>query len=122
MATISPEIQHLINLTVKSAVDAAVEQFKKILPPPEPSINNEDFLSAKQAAHFLKIELSSLYSKVEKSDFPHYRSGKRKLLFKKEELEAYVAASRSKSKQEIADEVTNDILNKNGNYRQLRNR
>lgn len=108
---VTPEIRDLINLTVNSAVKAAIEQFRKMLPP-QPPIKDEDFLSAEETAKFLKIKLSTLYSKVEKSDLPHYRSGKRKLLFKKTELEAYINERKSKSNQEIADEVDNYILNK----------
>lgn len=107
---LTPEIQDLIDLTVKSAVNSVVEQLKKLSLKGTPE-QDEDFLSAEQTAKYLKIEVSSLYSRVEKGDLPHYRSGKRKLLFSKKELEAYVTSRRVKSNQEIADEVETHILN-----------
>lgn len=107
---LTPELQDLIDLTVKSAVNSVVEQLKK-LSLKGTSEQNEDFLSAKQAAQYLKIEVSSLYTRVEKGDLSHYRSGKRKLLFSKKELEAYVTSQRVKSNLEIADEVEIHILN-----------
>ena len=107
---VTPEIQDLIDFTVNSAVNSVVERFKKLLLKEVP-VKDEDFLSAEQTALFLKIKLSTLYSKVEKGDLPHYRSGKRKLLFSKKELEAYIANRKGKSNQEISDEADNYILN-----------
>ena len=79
MVTITPEIRDLINLTVNSAVKAAIEQFRKMLPP-EPTIKDEDFLSAEETAKFLKIKLSTLYSKVEKCCHPDTDSNREKEL------------------------------------------
>ena len=54
----------------------------------------ENFLSAKEAAQYLRIKIGTLYAKVEKNEIPHYRSGKRKLLFKTKELFAFIEASK----------------------------
>ena len=70
---------------------------------------DEDFLSAEQAASFLKIKLNTIYSKVEKGELPYSRSGKRKLLFSKKELERYIANRKVKSNDEIKEEVENYI-------------
>ncbi|MGZ4055311.1 MAG: helix-turn-helix domain-containing protein [Bacteroidia bacterium] len=107
---ITPEIQDLIDLTVNNAVNTVIKELKKLSLKEVPT-NDEDFLSAEQTALFLKIKLSTLYSKVEKGELPHYRSGKRKLLFSKKELEAFVSSRKGKSNQEIADEAETYILN-----------
>lgn len=99
-----PQIYHHINLVVRSAAKEAMEQLLKGKSSKEPNMD-EDFLSAEQAASFLKLKLNTIYSKAEKGDLPFYRSGKRKLLFSKKELEQYVAKRKVKSLDEIKEEV-----------------
>jgi excisionase family DNA binding protein len=71
-----------------------------------------DFISAEQAAQFLKIKLNTIYAKVEKGELPHYRSGKRKLLFSKKELGEYVATRKGKINKDINDAADNYIVRK----------
>ncbi|MFO0357330.1 MAG: helix-turn-helix domain-containing protein [Sphingobacteriaceae bacterium] len=99
-----PQIYHHINVVVRSAAKEAMEQLLKGKSSKEPNMD-EDFLSAEQAASFLKLKLNTIYSKAEKGDLPFYRSGKRKLLFSKKELEQYVAKRKVKSLDEINEEV-----------------
>jgi len=99
-----PHIYHQINVVVRSATKEVVEQLQKEKTSNELNLN-EDFLSAQQAASFLKLKLNTIYSKAEKGDLPFYRSGKRKLLFSKKELEQYVAKRKVKSLDEINEEV-----------------
>lgn len=99
-----PQIYHHINVVVRSAAKEAMEQLLKGKSSNEPNMD-EDFLSTGQAASFLKLKLNTIYSKAEKGDLPFYRSGKRKLLFSKKELEEYVAKRKVKSLDEINEEV-----------------
>jgi prophage regulatory protein len=99
-----PQIYQHINVVVRSAAKEAMEQLLKGKSSKEPNMD-EDFLSAEQAASFLKLKLNTIYSKAEKGDLPFYRSGKRKLLFSKKELEQYVAKRKVKSLDEINEEV-----------------
>jgi excisionase family DNA binding protein len=85
-----PQIYHHINVVVRAATREAMEQLLKGKSFKEPNME-EDFLSAEQAATFLKIRRNSIYKKVKNAELPVYRSGKRKLLFSKKELEQYVA-------------------------------
>ena len=103
-----PQIFHHINVVVRSSVKEAMEQISKNKSSKEPTMD-EDFLSAEQAASFLKIKLNTIYSKVEKGELPYSRSGKRKLLFSKKELERYIANRKVKSNDEIKEEVENYI-------------
>ena len=99
-----PKIYHHINVAVSNAVETALEQFQKDNPSKSP-YKDEDFLSAEQAASFLKLKLNTIYSKAEKGELPFYRSGKRKLLFSKKELEQYVRDRKVRSREELKEEV-----------------
>jgi len=99
-----PQIYQHLNVVVRSAAREAMEQLLKGKSSKEPNMD-EDFLSAEQAASYLKIKLNTLYAKAEKGEIPYSRSGKRKLLFAKKDLEQYVAKRRVKSLDEINEEV-----------------
>jgi excisionase family DNA binding protein len=99
-----PKIYHHINVAVSNAVGSALERFQKENPSKSP-YKDEDFLSAEQAASFLKLKLNTIYSKAEKGELPFYRSGKRKLLFSKKELEQHVLNRKVKSREELNEEV-----------------
>ncbi len=72
--------------------EAVKDAFQEYLNPKIdiPTVPKDDFLSALECAKYLKISRNSLYKKVEKGDLPYYRSGKRKLLFSREELQEYI--------------------------------
>lgn len=98
-----PKIYHHINVAVSAALTSAMEQFKDNSQ--KSSYMDEEFLSAKQAASFLKLKLNTIYSKVEKGELPFYRIGKRKLLFSKKELEQHVLKRKVRSLEELKEEV-----------------
>lgn len=106
-----PQIYHHINVVVRSAAKEAMEQLLKGKSSKEPNMD-EDFLSAEQAASFLKIKINTLYKKKDNGDLPYTRSGKRKLLFSKKDLESYVSKRKVKSNDEINDEVETYLKNK----------
>jgi excisionase family DNA binding protein len=83
-----------LKIIVRDSVKEAFQEYEK-MKSNIPTIPNDDFLSADQAAKYLKIQLSTLYSKVEKGEIPYYRSGKRKLLFSLEELREYIKNRKS---------------------------
>lgn len=106
---LSSEIYAYLNLIVKSSVKEAIDQ---ILKAKSSFLQDQDYLSAEEAASFLKIKLNSIYSKVEKGELPHYRSGKRKLLFSRKELEVFIMSTKMKSMEEIEREAEEYIQNK----------
>ena len=106
-----PQIYHHINVVVRSSVKEAMEQISKNKSSKEPNMD-DDSLASEQAANYLKIKLNTLYSKVEKGEVPYSRSGKRKLLFSKKDLDKYIANRKVKSKDEIKEEVENYLLKK----------
>lgn len=111
LSDLLPQIYHHINVVVRTAARETMEQLLKGKSSKEPNME-EDFLSAEQAASFLKIKRKTIYSKVEKGDLPFYRSGKRKLLFSKKELEQYVAKRKVKSLDEINEDLETYINKK----------
>ena len=104
VAELLPQIYHHINVVVRSAAKEAMEQLLKGKSPKEQSLD-EVYFSSVQASSYLKIKLNTLYAKAEKGEIPFSRSGKRKLLFSKKDLEQYVAKRRVKSLDEINEEV-----------------
>lgn len=59
----------------------------------------DEILNVKEAAAFLKITVSSLYTKIYHRTLPHYKFGKR-LQFKKAELLAAIEATRIQTAKE----------------------
>lgn len=105
---ISPEVNQYINMVANNAAKKALEEYARQNSNREMPTSDK-FLSAIQAADFLKIKLNTLYSKVEKGELPSYRSGKRKLLFDKKELEEFVSNKKTKSSNEIEGDALNYI-------------
>ena len=104
VAELLPKIYHHINMSVSNAFMSALEKINNGNLK-NSSYPDEDFLSAVQAAAFLKLKLNTIYSKAEKGDLPFYRSGKRKLLFSKKELEQHVLKRKVRSREELISEV-----------------
>lgn len=97
-----PKILQHISVVVRTSVREALQHFDKERTSKSFNID-EDFLSAEQAASFLKIKLNTIYSKVKKGELPYSRSGKRKLLFSKKDLEQYFANRKVKSNDETKE-------------------
>jgi len=74
-----PLIYIQINLAVKSAVREVIAE-----------LNQQETLDSKACAEYLHLGLDCLFKKVRNGEIPHHREGKRKLIFKKEELDNYL--------------------------------
>ena len=101
-----PKIYDHIQVEVSKAFKKLIEHLKKDNSQ-KTSVIDEPYLSAKEAASFLKLKLNTIYSKAKKGELPSYRSGKRKFLFCKKELEQHVLKTRVKSVEELNEEVDN---------------
>ena len=93
-----PKIFNHINIAVRLAIKEEFERYTKNKSNIDSSVDEEN-LSSIQASSYLKIKLNTLYSRVESGEIPYSRSGKRKLLFLKSDLEQYVASRRVKSNE-----------------------
>lgn len=79
--------------------------------PHQPS--ESGYLNQSQAADFLQIPKSTLYSYTSKRLIPHYKRGKR-LVFKQSDLEAWLAESKKKTVSEIAQDAHLSISKRGG--------
>jgi excisionase family DNA binding protein len=64
----------------------------------------EKLLTIKEASEFLKLTVSTIYSKVSRNELPYMKQGKR-LYFSSTELMEYIKEGRNKSKAEIEQEA-----------------
>ena len=119
METPNPKINELLNdfySNLELIVRKAVAEELKFCHPGNTQINKIDneFLTAEQASIFLGRKLSTLYKDVHLGNIPFHRSGARKLLFSKNELEIYIKQSRVKSTKEIKDDISMYLKSNNG--------
>lgn len=96
---LTEKIQILVANTLKECINKLSTSEKQGM-----QLTHDEFLSAKEAANFLKIKLNTIYAKVERREISFYRSGKRKLLFSKRELEMYI-----KERNTSVSNISNDV-------------
>lgn len=70
----------------------------------------DETYTAKQAAGFLKLELSTLYEKTSKKLIPHFKKGN-KLYFHKTELTKWIEKGRVKTKKDLETEAATALYN-----------
>lgn len=69
----------------------------------------EVFLNISEAAAFLNLSVTTLYSKVCKKELPVMKRGKR-LYFSNKELEAYLKAGRKETKEQAMSSAINCLI------------
>lgn len=57
-------------------------------------MNNNNFLTALEAAEYLRVHINTLYRWIEEGKLAGYRPGD-KWLFKKEDLDSFIEASKT---------------------------
>ncbi len=82
--------------------------------PVEISPPDEMLLTVKEAAHFLKLSVPTIYSKVSHGELPYMKTGKR-LYFSQVELLDYVKKGRRKSNADIVAEAESYVSKSNKN-------
>lgn len=69
---------------------------------------NEEILSLKEAAEFLKVSKSCLYKKTSQKQIPYYKPpGCKRIYFRKEELEEWLLSNKVKTVAELEDNNQN---------------
>jgi len=82
-----------------------VEQLELLLLNLQPYEDNEDqLLTIGEAAEFLKVTVSALYSKVSRQEIPVSKPGKR-LYFDKKELKEWIRSGKKKTNAELRNEA-----------------
>ena len=69
-------------------------------------INHQNLepLDLKQAAEYLKLKPSYLYSLTHQKKIPHFKPGGKKIYFDKVELNKWITASKIKSVEEVEED------------------
>jgi excisionase family DNA binding protein len=73
--------------------------------------SNEEILSLKEAAEFLKLSVSCMYKKTSSKQIPHYVPGGKRVYFKKSDLENWILSHKVDSINEVDSDI-NDYLNR----------
>ena len=92
-----------IIITTKEELEDIIENsVRKILNDITPHSNSDysEFMDVNEAAKYLKIAKQTLYSFTSTSQIPYIKNGKR-ILFKKDELDAWILKGRRKTVDEM---------------------
>jgi len=79
----------------------------------EQKILQKEFLTFKEACQYLNVSSSYLYKKTSKREIPFYSPSRRKLFFKKDELDNWMFSDKTKSSKTI-EEIASDYLLRKG--------
>ena len=66
--------------------------------------NIPDILDVKQAGHFLRLQVTTLYEKTSQKIIPHFKKGN-KLYFNRNELQAWVQEGKVKTTDELQSQA-----------------
>ena len=107
----------LTNLNEQEFKNFLKEALTEIIRSGKEVCNNEpslpDILDIKQAASFLHLKVNTLYEKTSEKSIPHFKKGN-KLLFKRDELMAWVQEGKVKTQEELRGEASTYTLRREG--------
>ena len=86
-----------------------VEDIERMVTNLQPNVTDEnELLDVKEAAHFLKISVASLYTKVSRKEIPVSKPGKR-LYFNRAELREWIDLAKKKTARQITLEAAKRV-------------
>jgi len=104
------------------ALPTAVHQILKkidtlamMLESSKPDEQQNKLLTIQQAAEFLNLSKSTIYSKVSRGELPHMKKGKRLYFFQKE-LTAYIKSGKVKTVADLENEADDYLSNCKNSY------
>lgn len=102
-------IHHFLMTYIIPVVKSAVrDELRKQVPHANPQADEDTLLSAKEAAEFTGDALPTFYGRTSRGEIATYGSGKR-IFIKKSELIEWKQQQRTKSKDQIREEVARDL-------------
>lgn len=105
-------LRELITPIIKEAVNTAIEKY--FIDYIENHPNEPDIIDLNGVIEYLGLKRSTVYTMTSKREIPHFKKG-RKLLFKKSELDHWVAEGKRKTKREIGQEIDDYTARRWGN-------
>lgn len=84
-----------------------LEEIKSLL------ISQKKVLNFQELVEYTSLSQSYLYKLTSKGDIPFYRPNGKQLYFNREEIDAWLLRNRSKTNEEIQNEVTTNFTLKN---------
>ena len=112
-------LQDLLNPIVRDAVSVAFKEHITHLNP-KPDDPNE-MLSARDTARYLGVSLSTLYRYSCRGEINTYGSGKR-IWFKKSELDQWLGKSKSKTRENLHEEIDGLLAGRKNKSRRTKTR
>lgn len=96
---------------LKALIKNTVQDCINEIQPQEKTIEQDEFLTTKEAALFLKEAVQTIYQKVRAKELPYMKRSKR-LYFSKKELIQHLKQGRVKTNAELREEVKNQSAKK----------
>ena len=87
-----------------------MDKILKLLESSKHEKQKNKLLNVQEAANFLNLAKSTIYSKVSKGELPHMKRGKR-LYFSQEELTAYIKSGKVKTVADLENEADDYLSN-----------
>lgn len=95
------------NLFTKEQIQQIRQEWAEIVKP------LKEFMTVDEIADYLGLSKSAIYKLTSKRELPFYNPGGKKIYFKREEIDAWVEASRVSSDSEVLEEFNNIGYNSN---------
>jgi excisionase family DNA binding protein len=107
-------VQFLTNITEQEFKEFLKSALREILTEnksePEGEQRSQIF-NVKEAAKFLKLQITTLYEKTSRKLIPHFKKGN-KLYFNRAELETWIGGGKVKTQEELQGEAVTYTMNK----------
>lgn len=81
----------------------------------EQNLLKKEVLTFNEATDYLSVSSSHLYKLTSNSVIPHYKPNKKKIFFKRSELDAWLTSRKVESNSEL-EELADDYLIKKGKF------
>ena len=87
-----------------------IDNITVLLKSSKPDEQQNNLLTIEEAAKFLNLSISTVYSKVSKGELPHMKKGKR-LYFSEEELMTYIKSGKVKTTADFENDADDFLSN-----------
>ena len=104
--TSTEELQEIIRGTVEELLNARLPK----QPEEKPKHPLDGFLNALEAAEFLRLSITTVYTMTSKRLIPFFKKGK-KLYFRRDDLVKWMETGRCKDQQQIREEALQYVQN-----------